>query len=70
MVLKEAVACIGDLDRELMSKAKKRLDSLTKPLGSLGRLEELVQQIVGIKRKCFLMYIKTVIIMCADNGVG
>lgn len=70
MVLKEAVACIGDLDRELMSKAKKRMDSLTKPLGSLGRLEELVQQIVGIKEEMFPdVHKKTVIIMCADNGV-
>ena len=32
MVLRETLECIGDLDEKLVDKAKKRLDSLTKPL--------------------------------------
>ncbi len=70
MVLRETLECIGDLDEKLVDKAKKRLDSLTKPLGSLGKLEKLVQQIVGIRGQLFPnVHKKTVIIMCADNGV-
>lgn len=70
MIFEKTLECIGNLDGELMDKAKKRLDSLTKPLGSLGKLEELVQQIVGIRGELFPgVHKKTVIIMCADNGV-
>ena len=70
MVLRETLECIEDLDEKLVDKAKKRLDSLTKPLGSLGKLEKLVQQIVGIRGQLFPnVHKKTVIIMCADNGV-
>ena len=32
---------IADIDHSLICKAQKRLDSLTKPQGSLGKLEEL-----------------------------
>lgn len=53
-----------------MAAAKKRLDSLSKPLGSLGRLEDIVVQICGITRQ-FMPQIhkKAIIVMCADNGV-
>lgn len=61
---------IGKLDEKLMSKAQLRLDSLTKPLGSLGKLEEVVRRIVGITGEMFpKVDNKTIIIMCADNGV-
>lgn len=39
---------ITPLDYKLMETAQVRLDNLTKPLGSLGRLEELAKLIVGI----------------------
>jgi len=39
---------IIDLDSGLMAKAKERLDNLTKPRESLGRLEDLAKLIVGI----------------------
>ena len=41
---------IPALDEELMTAARARLDRLTKPLGSLGRLETLAQHLVGITR--------------------
>ncbi|MDQ2085010.1 nicotinate-nucleotide--dimethylbenzimidazole phosphoribosyltransferase [Herbivorax sp. ANBcel31] len=70
MVFEKAIECIGDLDRDLMDEAKKRLDSLTKPLGSLGKLEAIVQQIVGISKDIYPdVHKKTVVIMCGDNGV-
>jgi nicotinate-nucleotide--dimethylbenzimidazole phosphoribosyltransferase len=54
----------------MMNKAQARLDSLSKPLGSLGRLEDVVRQLAGITGE-FLPRVdkKTVVIMCADNGV-
>ncbi len=38
----------GPLDVACMDAARQRLDSLTKPRGSLGRLEELYVRIAGI----------------------
>ncbi len=70
MKLEEAISSIGELDTDAMAKASKRLDSLAKPLGSLGKLEDLVKQLAGITGKVYPdVDKKTVIIMCADNGV-
>ncbi|MDP2663592.1 MAG: nicotinate-nucleotide--dimethylbenzimidazole phosphoribosyltransferase, partial [Dehalococcoidia bacterium] len=49
--LEDTMARIGPLDEEAMASARARQDSLTKPLGSLGRLEELSIQIAGISRQ-------------------
>ena len=46
--LDETIAKINPLDPDLLAKAQDRLDNLTKPPGSLGRLEELARQAVGI----------------------
>ena len=40
---------IKSLDNAFIEKAQARLDSLTKPQGSLGRLEELAKQVVAIR---------------------
>lgn len=55
---------------ESMSLAKERLDSLVKPLGSLGKLEEAAIKLSGIsgslhnpvEKKC-------IIVMSSDNGI-
>lgn len=61
---------IGVLDEELMRQAQARLDRLTKPLGSLGRLEALAKQIVGITRQLRpTVEHKVIITMAADHGV-
>jgi adenosyl cobinamide kinase/adenosyl cobinamide phosphate guanylyltransferase len=44
----DVVERIMPLDREAMREARDRLDALTKPRGSLGRLEELAVQLAGI----------------------
>ena len=50
--------------------AYKRLDTLTKPLGSLGRLEELAAQLVAIRREAFADPLsKAVYIFAADHGI-
>jgi nicotinate-nucleotide--dimethylbenzimidazole phosphoribosyltransferase len=65
-ILKE----IRPLDSPAMAAAQHRQNSLTKPHGSLGRLEELSIQIAGIKGEATpkLEY-KSIIIMAADHGV-
>ena len=69
-VLKTALDSVKNLDTKAMEKAQSRLDSLTKPLGSLGRLEDIVKQIAGITGELFpAVDKKAVVIMCADNGV-
>ncbi len=49
--IKSVIKKINGLDCALMEKAQNRLDNLTKPLGSLGRLEEIAKHIVGITGK-------------------
>jgi nicotinate-nucleotide--dimethylbenzimidazole phosphoribosyltransferase len=54
----------------LAEEAQKRLDNLTKPQGSLGRLEEIAKQMVVISGN-LNPYIKNKVIftMAADHGV-
>ncbi len=40
-LLEETIAAIQPLDPLWLARAQERLDQLTKPRGSLGRLEEL-----------------------------
>jgi nicotinate-nucleotide--dimethylbenzimidazole phosphoribosyltransferase len=70
MTFDRTINSIKGLDIEAMEKAKIRLDNLTKPIGSLGRLEWIVKQLAGITGEVFpIVNKKTVVIMCADNGV-
>jgi nicotinate-nucleotide--dimethylbenzimidazole phosphoribosyltransferase len=47
-MLKDVLARIQPPDRSLLAQAQARLDRLTKPVGSLGRLEQLAAQYVMI----------------------
>jgi len=49
--IQEVIEKIEPIDAGMMEKAEKKLDFLTKPRGSLGRLEELARTVVGIKRE-------------------
>jgi nicotinate-nucleotide--dimethylbenzimidazole phosphoribosyltransferase len=65
-VAKEILA----LDNKLLEKTQERLDNLTKPQGSLGRLEELAKQIVGITGKENPSFKnKAIFTLAADHGV-
>jgi nicotinate-nucleotide--dimethylbenzimidazole phosphoribosyltransferase len=48
MDIQEIIAQIRPLDQDAMQAARTRQSDLTKPPGSLGRLEELSIQVAGI----------------------
>lgn len=69
-LLSNTVAMIKPLDKEAMAQAQARQDTLTKPPGSLGRLEQLSIQLGGIQGKAIpQIKRKAVITMAADHGV-
>jgi nicotinate-nucleotide--dimethylbenzimidazole phosphoribosyltransferase len=71
MQLEESIANIQPLDEAAMRAARARQDTLTKPRGSLGRLEELSIQLAGIKADPFpSVKRKAIIVMAADHGVA
>ncbi len=62
---------VRELDAELMDKAQARLDNLTKPQGSLGRLEELARHVAGASRKWPPdVSRKSIVVMAGDHGVA
>jgi len=64
------ISQIKALDESAMEKAKERLDSLVKPPGSLGVLEDIAMRLSGISGEMYYDPGKRcVIIMCSDNGV-
>ncbi|OQX80636.1 MAG: nicotinate-nucleotide--dimethylbenzimidazole phosphoribosyltransferase [Candidatus Omnitrophica bacterium 4484_70.1] len=68
--LKETISKIEELDFSLMEETQKRLDTFTKPKGSLGRLEEITRQVVGITKKRNPSFKnKVIFVTAADHGV-
>ena len=69
-LLTNTIKNIKPLDKAAMDKAKARQDQLTKPAGSLGRLEELSIQIAGIQGKAKpVIKKKAIITIAGDHGV-
>ncbi|TDA68321.1 MAG: nicotinate-nucleotide--dimethylbenzimidazole phosphoribosyltransferase [Clostridia bacterium] len=69
-MLTDVIMGIRPLDYEAMRQARERLDSLTKPLGSLGRLEEIAERVAGITGNPLPpVPRKTAILLAADHGV-
>jgi nicotinate-nucleotide--dimethylbenzimidazole phosphoribosyltransferase len=70
MELNEAIARIGPVDEAAMRAALERQGQLTKPPGSLGRLEQLAVQLAGITGNVRPRFPrKAVVVMAADHGV-
>lgn len=68
--LQELIARITDLDEKSITQIQGRLDSLTKPQGSLGQLEHLAKQLGGIQRTSRpTIQKKAVLLMAGDHGV-
>jgi nicotinate-nucleotide--dimethylbenzimidazole phosphoribosyltransferase len=69
-LLNSTVKSIKPINREWYDIAQKHLDNLTKPLGSLGRLEEFAQRLVAITENRKPVLDKKVIFTFAgDHGV-
>ncbi len=69
-LLETTVAQIPSLDTRLVAQAQQHLDRLTKPRGSLGRLEELAWRYVCITGQVPpKLGRKTVVVFAADHGV-
>lgn len=70
-LLTETIARIAPLDAAAMAAARTRQDVLTKPQGSLGRLETLATQIAGITGNARpRLQQPAVIVMAADHGIA
>jgi nicotinate-nucleotide--dimethylbenzimidazole phosphoribosyltransferase len=68
--LTQLIAQIEPPDSAWLGRARERLDSLTKPPGSLGRLEELAAAYVAIRQDPFPpLDKKRVVVFAADHGV-
>lgn len=61
---------IAPLDAEAMRRAQEKIDSQSKPLGSLGSLEEYAVRLAGIRSVVGgSLERKAVLVFAADNGV-
>ncbi len=68
--IKQTIEMIKPLDKAAMAEARSRQDTLTKPPGSLGRLEEISIQLAGIQcQACPVIKDKAIITMAGDHGV-
>jgi nicotinate-nucleotide--dimethylbenzimidazole phosphoribosyltransferase len=67
----DAIAALGPLDAAAMTAAAAHLDRLTKPPGSLGRLEELLIDLAGITGRADAPVARRWIVVAAgDHGVA
>ncbi len=70
VLIERTVAGIHPLDQSAIAAARQRLDQLTKPPGSLGRLEDLAAHIAGITGNPMPRVTERVVVTCAgDHGV-
>ena len=70
MKLEEILKKIRPADRKSMEEARARWRTVGKPLFSLGRLEDAVIRMAGIKgTSSYTLEKKALVILCADNGV-
>src|SRR5512139_259946 len=69
-VLRHTLKRIQPIDPNWLAKAQTRLDQLTKPRGSLGRLEELAAWYVAVREELLpTIRKKMVVIFAGDHGV-
>jgi len=69
--IKEIIQMINPVNFKLMEKAQEKIDNLTKPLGSLGKLEYFARKIVGISGNLSpIIKRKVIFVMAGDHGVA
>ncbi|MFQ5354175.1 MAG: nicotinate-nucleotide--dimethylbenzimidazole phosphoribosyltransferase [Thermodesulfobacteriota bacterium] len=70
-LISECLKAIKPVERGLLEEAQKRLDSLTKPRGSLGRLEDTAKRLVAISGELRPAITEKIIFTFAsDHGVA
>ncbi|OLO42764.1 nicotinate-nucleotide--dimethylbenzimidazole phosphoribosyltransferase [Alkalihalophilus pseudofirmus] len=68
--INEILSSIKPLDDQVMKLVSDHVDQLTKPIGALGRIEELAIQLAGITRKERPTVKSPAVIVCAgDHGI-
>ncbi len=69
--LENTIASIRPPSAEIAADVQRRLDRKTKPLGSLGRLEEVACAVAAIRRMATPeLPVKAVVVMAGDHGVA
>jgi len=70
MNYKNAIRRIKGADAEVMAKAREYCDTLIKPFGALGGLEDIAVRLAGITGQIKNAFEKrAIVVMAADNGV-
>lgn len=70
MTLEETLKQIKPLNEEKMKTARRRWDSIAKPLHSLGKMEDLITQIVGITGMRKWILEKRLLLPCVQTMRG
>ncbi len=69
-IVSEVVSSMQSPSELWLARARTHLDALTKPLGSLGRIEDLAAQMVSIRQERFSEPLrKAVYVFAADHGI-
>lgn len=69
-LLERTIAAVKPLDGRAIDEARQHWDGLAKPIGSLGRMEELVVQLAGIYGEVpEKLGRRGIVVFAADNGV-
>lgn len=69
-IIRETLDKIIPADTKAMERAREKWDGLIKPIGSLGKLEEIGIKLSGITGKLSnAIDKKAIVVMCSDNGV-
>ena len=69
--IEEIIQKITPVNFKLMERAQEKLDNLTKPQGSLGKLEDFARRIVGISGTLSpTIERKVIFVMAGDHGVA
>jgi nicotinate-nucleotide--dimethylbenzimidazole phosphoribosyltransferase len=70
-MIENTILSITHIDSNMMAEAQKKLDNLTKPKQSLGKLEDFARRIAGITGNLSpSLKNKTIFIMAGDHGVA
>ena len=70
LTLQNVIDSIKEPDQEAADLARRRWDSVAKPLNSLGALERDLVRIAGVQGTPRISIgSKAIVVMCADNGI-